>query len=421
MIIRFKVSSSEHCLRYFEFEIPQSSSDKRQIGQFKKTLNGFEPTPQGLQLSDGVLRFSKWDLFHAAKKAELARTTTANVTNLYGLLFYLEHMALIGTSRELRLAPKASRAYKDASSSYMAGRLGEAAAHLLMHKMGYAYWDHLETFLNGSKHHHLENTNGVVVSGTSGTGKEFDFVFQDANGDTALVEAKGSFVPVHRNSIQRKTRLSSALDQLKGWSSQISPRPTHCYAIVSWLLEESDKRSAPSMIGLAELQNPSGPPMESGPEEVNKTRLLARNYGSWLIGMGLGPTGMQLRIGEPKEDRSRVALTRLRRGNRDYVADVSFGLSDLYIYCMVQRSLQKDTSLDEISVPVMGVEEGIMRVIETSVREGSRALQEAPSLTTNDLEPNPEQPPVSVFRDGTMVGAVKLSEIVSGERVEFAM
>jgi hypothetical protein len=90
------------------------------------------------------LRFTAWQLFHAAKKSELAGSFTADVAERKAWGMALDQFDLFEwRATSLRLRSGGVLAVKDASRTYFAGRFGEAVLHLVMMDKGYVYWDHI--------------------------------------------------------------------------------------------------------------------------------------------------------------------------------------------------------------------------------------------------------------------------------------
>ena len=164
--------------------------------------------------------FTAWELAHALKKADCARWPSSSLLWLGAAGFLLEQVHLFDwDSPELRLSTGMSDFYADFSRTSLSGRIGQGMALLFLERQGYAYVGRLSSLLlrHGGAALPLRSARRIHTQGP-------DFVVEDRDGERALAEAKGSFVPFAGRS-DLKGALRQALDQLDGWDQLLSPQP----------------------------------------------------------------------------------------------------------------------------------------------------------------------------------------------------
>lgn len=247
------------------------------------------------------LRFTAWEMFHAAKKTELTRTFTQRRAEELGLLMAHEHHdRFVWDTKNFRCADGSGLWLEDFSQTGLAGRIGEAMGYLTMVKLwGYVYWDRVATVWLRAAHkiqiQHHEMVKAAKYTGLLNGGAfdlQPDFVFEKQDGTTSLMEAKGSFVSPENDRPDVKSPLKHGLEQLDAWASLIAPAPSSSIAIGTLLRQESDPCSDPSMILHVDPPPPSRP--DIAPVEIPRDQIRRGNYGVWLAEMGFRQTGRAL-------------------------------------------------------------------------------------------------------------------------------
>ena len=275
-----------------------------------------------------TLRFSAWEMCHAAKKTELTRTFAQQRADQLALLFAHEHHDhFIWDSQNLRCVDGSGMWLEDFSGTGLAGRVGEALAYLTMVKLwGYVYWDRIASvWLRAARGRQIEHQDMVQAARYTGhldgsaPTPQPDFVFEKPDRTASLMEAKGSFVTPGNKHPDVKNELKHGLEQLDAWSSLIAPSPSSCIAIGSLLREASDPCDDPSLI-----VHVDPPPTERpgiAPIEVPLDAVRRGNYGAWLKEMGFRRGGRALADRREVETRA-IELPVVTLNGRDFALSI---------------------------------------------------------------------------------------------------
>jgi hypothetical protein len=249
----------------------------------------------------GQLNFTAWELFHAAKKTELTRTFTSARAARLGLLFADEHSdRFVWNTGNLRCTDGSGLWLEDFSKTGLAGRIGEALAYLTMVKTwGYCYWDRIASvWLRAARSANIQHQEMVQVAQYTGQitqnmpTPQPDFVFEKPDQAVAQMEAKGSFVTPGDPHPDVKHTLKHGLDQLDAWTHLIAPAPASSIAIGSFLREDSDPFSDPSLI--LHVDPPTGRRPNVQSVELPSDLIRRGNFGAWIAAMGFSPAGRAL-------------------------------------------------------------------------------------------------------------------------------
>jgi hypothetical protein len=373
------------------------------------------------------LGFTAWEFFHAAKKTELANSFTNAVVDRRAFAFSLEHEdTFIWNTGNLRKTDSSVFALEDFASAGLAGRIGEAIAYLTMIKAGYVFWDRCATvWERAARSTNITHSERLRVaqylSSQVASGRpqnEPDFIFEKSNGDVALMEAKGSIVNPAKDDPSTKTDLKQALKQLAAWSAVISPTPQKSYGIGTYLREEHDNNSDPSLI--AYVDPPGQKKEDIRPSELPPDLVRRCNYGSWLLGMGLFSAGRALREGEEKNVEAIDLPTVEVNGGRFVYTVTGFkslpghGRSLIYPLDWIDAVLNPWPQSSGLFV--MGVEQGVMQLITEALHR-----PKASTLKRNDGHELPEfarhnnkDSSWSVMPDGSFLGILDHDTLNAG-------
>jgi len=242
-------------------------------------------SPRPLPGATGNLTFSMWRLAHAVKKAECVNPVLSSVASSMALGFLLENQHLFDYSgAQFNLADGAASYLDDFSQTGLTGRVAQGFALLQMESEGYAFVGRFGTF---------RKQCGVAVPTVPSRRKNRlgkpilkpirspDFVVENASGERALVESKGSFL--HSGKLADiKGSLSDALKQLAPWGSQFSPAITKKFAVGTYLREPDV--GDPESSFLAFVDPEGGQDKDAAPIPPDLVRRL--NYAGWLGAMG---------------------------------------------------------------------------------------------------------------------------------------
>ena len=228
--------------------------------------------------------FSFWRLVHALKKADSARTPNLPELWLGTAGFVMENAHLFDWSTgQLRLKAGMSDYYVDFVRGSIAGRVAQGMALLLLEDDGYSFVSSFRDELRRNAKKGRSNPIGPHQK------KLPDFVFEKGTRHRALAEAKGRFVPPE-GSPPIKGDLNGALKQLKGGSGLLSPQPSKCFAIGTYLREVSDCSVEESLIAFVDPEaNEPADPVEMPEDAIRRS-----NYASWLTLMGFDDVAGQL-------------------------------------------------------------------------------------------------------------------------------
>lgn len=275
-----------------------------------------------LPSASGTLHITAWNLYHAAKKAELACSFTVGQIDHLARCFADEHHGLFRwNGTELRLLQGVTDMYETAAQASRARTIGEGMLLLSMQHQGYAFWDRFDLLIKRAlRKQPLDHPESVRRARAirrrieaHGNGKRSDFVVENSKRQTAVAEAKGSFVsPLATSAI--KTDLRGALEQLAAIKSLISPQPTKTYAVGTYLREENDTHADGSLLAFVDPvdQIDTDLAVEFPADWVRRG-----NYAAWLLGMGFSEAANALRNGTTR-DGIDVSLPLKRVGGRDY-------------------------------------------------------------------------------------------------------
>jgi hypothetical protein len=369
----------------------------------------------------GQLEFTAWQFFHAAKKTELASSFDGELADRRAFAFALENDGnFVWNTGNFRKVDRAMFALEDFANSGLAGRVGEAIAYLTMAKWGYLFWDRCATvWERAARSVNIDHAERLRIAAyirsqiASGRpGNEPDFVFENANGEVALVEAKGSFVSPTRDNPSAKQDLKKALNQLDAWASVVQPRPQKLFGIGTYLREVSDPGDDPSLVVFVDP-----PPAGDGfPKPIEFPRDVVRrcNYGAWLSGMGFRETGNALRERTEKEQEV-FRLPVVARGDREFayvpMGWQGKGLAHLTANMRAfSRTWIRAERVD--GVLVIGLSVPIMRAIERAVIAPAEPfLPYEVADSDGYLLPGSDEP-WSIMPDGTFIGLIKPTEAV---------
>ncbi|MGC8494643.1 MAG: hypothetical protein ACP5SH_23210 [Syntrophobacteraceae bacterium] len=380
------------------------------------------------------LEFSAWEFFHAAKKTELASSFTGvqAIRNTYAFAF--EHQdTFIWNTNNFRKIDNSNFELEDFASAALAGRVGEAIAYLTMIKWGYVFWDRCQTVwgraaVNANIIHpeSLRSTQFLPSRVAPGRPQnEPDFIFEKGDGSVALMEAKGSFVNPIEDKPSTKEDLRQALKQLAAWSTVITPTPEKSYGIGTYLREENDSGSDPSLIAYVDPPGQDDP--NAGAIELPPDLIRRLNYAAWLAGMGLVSASQAL--GGMKERAAHyVDLPILEVGGRSF-AFVNAGWSvpekhlpkpeswmrwayALHFWDLGLHPSQPDWriwrhiqhSLDWVPL-IIGIERTVLKLIESALRYPTRpVLKEFSGFELGRTQSGEGSNKWSLMPDGTFIG-----------------
>lgn len=265
------------------------------------------------------LEFSRWQLFHAIKKAELARPSHWLLTALYSFGSWLEHFDMVADTTDFRLNRGAAKRYGDFVGTTQAGRFGQGLAYLFMQSQGYPYGMRFDTLISAvGGQGNVPEYGGwqpPVLNLPGGSGMAPDFIFCSRSDpfETALAEAKGAFVfPGDKNPYLRGP-LAEGLGQLAAWDGRVVPAPGKSYVTNALLRELGDHQLEPSVLVYVD------PESREQPDAIRYEphTIIRANVAGWLLEMGLKQTANSLLSREafsPRKSRKLIKIrVRLRR------------------------------------------------------------------------------------------------------------
>lgn len=269
-----------------------------------------------------TLRVTAWNLYQAAKKAELTRSFDASHIDHLAACFAAEHHAMFRWSGgELRLAPGATDEYETAAHGSRSRLIGEGMLLLTMQEYGYAFWDRFDVLVKRALRNQVVQHPESVKRAKAirrklqqkKTNQRSDFVIENGDHETALAEAKGSMVTPGIDS-RIKPDLRDALKQLAATKSLVSPQPTKTYAVGTYLREVDDPHEDTSLIAFVDPDEREDTDLavEFPPDWVRRG-----NYAAWLLGMGFPEPAIALRNGISR-DGIGVSLPLKRVGGREF-------------------------------------------------------------------------------------------------------
>lgn len=244
---------------------------------------------------DEVRSINGWDLAAAVVKADFLdpgrRTRVATLGVLLGLLEMIEW-----GSPELRLADGSARVLADFVGSDMAGRVGQGVTLLVMERpLGYSFADHYKR-----------------NPGTSGP----DFIVQDASGNRARVESKGSFVPPPTSANAEPPEYKRILREGLAQAATAPARGTSkSFVVGTWLREACDPEGS-----LCAWVDPDDTTEEFDDDDPEQS-VPRHNYAAWLAAMGQESAAHALRSG----GRGELGLGRMMSkmvGEQEYAVTV---------------------------------------------------------------------------------------------------
>ncbi|MCK6484526.1 MAG: hypothetical protein L6R00_10385 [Phycisphaerae bacterium] len=379
------------------------------------------------------LRITAWNLYHAAKKAELACSFTTDQIDHLARCFANEHHGLFRwNGEELRLTPGVTDMYESAAQASRARLIGEGILLLAMQHEGYAFWDRFDLLVKRALRrqplHHPESVRRARAIrkrlDAGRDGKRSDFVVENAKRQSALAEAKGGFCsPFASGAI--KSDLREALQQLAATKSLISPQPAKTYAVGTYLREAGDGHDEGSLIAFVdpEGEDDADLTVEFPPDWVRRG-----NYAAWLLGMGLVEAADALRNGIGRDGIS-VSLPVKRVGRHDYayvVTGVSLNPRHLRHFLRDfrhhwphwQEWFFFGPGRHEVELNVVGLRVDVLDSI-------SRALTTVEAVPLLGVEPGFETDTAqfggSVMPDGSMCGTVTADSVRETEFREFTL
>lgn len=380
------------------------------------------------------LRITAWSLYHAAKKAELACSFTADQVDHLVHCFASEHHGLFRwNGQELRLISGVTDMYESAAQASRARLIGEGMLLLAMQHEGYAFWDRFDLLVKRAlRKQPLNHSESVRLArairkrlAAGRSGKRSDFVVENAKYESALAEAKGRFLsPFATGAI--KSDLREALQQLAATKPLISPQPAKTYAVGTYLREADDAHDEGSLIAFVdpEDQDDADLTVELPPDWVRRG-----NYAAWLLGMGFTETAHALRNGIAREGFG-VSLPIKRVGRHDYAYVVTgAGLNPRYLRRFLQDFRHHwphhcaewfffGPGRREVELSIIGLRVDVLDSL-------SGALMTAAAAPLLGVEPMFEtdiaQFSGSVMPDGSMCGSVTVESIRETEFREFTL
>lgn len=362
----------------------------------------------------GRLRFSAWDLVHAAKKTELASPFQSSFARRKAGAFWLEHHdSFAWNTSDFRRVPSRGFSLEDFAAAGLAGRIGEAVAYLLMAKRGFKYWDRCASLqlraIGAQLGGHPESVRWATLAGALPRSRllQPDFVMEKEDGEVALMESKGSFA----SPSKAKGDLKHALEQLEGWRNLLRPAPDAKFAIGTYVREEGETGDDPSLVLVVD------PPGEdqgdpSGPVELTPGLLRRSHYSACLIGMGLIAPGLAL-VHSPRPPAARYSLPVIQIERRRYAVTPHAAICRRQQWPQVDAERQGEGS----GVVVMGLDVNVMRQIEANSggHDAASVLIRAPEFPLRAAVE--ERGPWSVLPDGAFMGRVG-DELLAGAEFE---
>lgn len=379
------------------------------------------------------LRVTAWNLYHAAKKAELACRFTTDSLDHLAHCFANEHHGLFRwNGEELRLSHGVTDMYETAARASRARTVGEGMLLLAMQHAGYVFWDRLDLLVKRALRRELLRHPESVRRARAirkridarGNGNRSDFVIENGKPETALAEAKGSFVSPGATSTI-KPDLRHALKQLAATKPLISPQPTKTYAVGTYLREVDDQHNEGSLIAFVDPADRDDAELavEFPPDWIRRG-----NYAAWLLGMGFGEAANALRHGVSR-DGITVSLPVKRVGGGEFAYVVSGVQLRLDRSRRLPREMIHDWWLhwpefwfgpwrEYVQLNILGLRVDVLAAVSraTVVQDGQVLLgiEPTPALDTGAFDG-------SVMPDGSMCGALMVDAVGEIEMREFAL
>ena len=293
--------------------------------------------------------------------------------------------------------------YADFSRTSFSGRIGQGMALLFLEKQGYALVGRLSSLLlrHGGAALPLRSARRIHTRAP-------DFLVENLYGESALAEAKGSFVPFAGRS-DLKGALRQALDQLDGWDQFLMPQPRKAFAVGTFLRETDDPSNEPSLVAF--VDPPPGDLAE--PFELPSDAVPLVNYASWLRLMGFEDAARRLVTGEVEPQRRLVPI--LTIAGVPYVVTIAsiqptYGDAsrepEFFKKLLDRMYWPPDPYHDEVSLALIGLDLDVVR-------------QLGPPFARPALEPfidlSPELGPDHAFEGGRFFGRVFCDGSLLGE------
>lgn len=387
-------------------------------------------------IQSGLVNFTAWELFHAAKKTELIRTFSRARARDLGLCFAHEHHDhFVWNTGNFRCTDGSGNWLEDFSGTALTGRIGEALAYLTMIQLGYVFWDRIASIwlraARAAKIQHQEMTKVVQYIGQDHKNSpkpQPDFVFEKPNSEIALMEAKGSFVTPGNCNPNIKRRIERGLNQLNKWGQLIKPLPQDSCLIYSLIREQSDQCGDPSQMLTAKLPPSQGINTGSiNPIPIPPGLVRRGNLGAWLAGMGFRESGRALAdcrlINRPE-----VGLNLIKLGNRDYAFSVMGWCRDQHLInaspgyppeILLLHPWNDIRMLNDIGITgayVIGLDATVLKAV-------CNALTDAETTALMELNLERPETPVegfngSIMPDGSMIGVINTQLLETGLRVK---
>lgn len=406
--------------------LPVVEFDRKQIERPRARVRPF-PQPKS------HLNFSAWSLYQAAKKAELACSFTSDQIDHLAGSFANEHHGLFQwNNHELRLTDGVTDMYETAAQGSRSRLIGEGMLLLTMQAEGYAFWDRLDLLVKRALR---RETNGHPESvkrarlilrrfEQNKKGRRSDFVLENRDRQSALAEAKGSFVSPYAASTIKQD-LSDGLKQLAATKPLIAPQPQKSYVVGTYLREANDQNGEGSLIALVD---PEGREDTDLAVELPDDWIRRGNYAAWLLGMGLTDAANALRNGTGR-DGVTISLPIKRVGGRDYACAVTGAAISPRHFRGFMREMQHHWPhwpewfvfgpwRDALELSVIGLRVDVLDTI-------SRAIAFPVEADLLGIEPQfetaTEQFEGSVMPDGSMCGSVTADSFRETEFREFTL
>ncbi len=324
------------------------------------------------QTSPGEMRFSGWRLAHAVTKTDLMRGFL--LSGLHRLGVFLEMCAMLDWREiPLRLFRDRGTALADFSGTSLSGRLGQGAALLLLEEKGYGF---------ASRYPRPTKEKGA------------DFLCQNAIGERALVEAKGSFVRFdHTPNI--KGDLAEAITQLQAAGIHRDKD----FAVATYIREVDDPHDEPSLVAFVDPD-----PTDQAPPPHNDD-VRRENYAAWLDGMGFVEAASDLRLSRRGQVRPETRLLALTTRQR------RFGVRVLGARTKSESLAVKP--VDTLRFVVMGIALEHVRVIEEALDWGAELSRIQLTDVVGEATQGDDRHGFygSVLGDGTLLGEVDASAL----------
>lgn len=423
--LQIPLASALSRLRSAKATLPVLELDKKIV---RKKHGRIRPLPG----KKHTLNVTAWNLYHAAKKAELTCSFNVETIDHLARSFAAEHHTMfVWNSGDLRLASGITDSYETAARSSRSRLIGEGMLLLTMQLEGYAFWDRFDVLVKRVLRNQVVSHPEMVKHAralrsklkTSGVDKRSDFVIENSKAETALAEAKGSLLTPDSNS-SIKTDLDYALKQLKRTKGLISPQPSKTFAVGTYLREVGDPHEDRSLIAFVDPEDDE----ESTLNVEIGDSVRRGNYAAWLLAMGFNEAALSLRSAIQHKG-LRVTLPIKKIGGSAYAfvvseAAVNFGRSTNFIrnYEYSWRYWPDwfcyGPGRNAVELMIAGIRVDALEAVTQSLENPlERSLQVIKPLF--DLEIT--QFNGSVFPDGTMCGSISLESMKDVEFKEFVL